>query len=139
MPLSGIRQIRQLFSDQLPQGWTLLDARMSLQKRDDGPGQWQLLTFRVIDPHGQEHMVGSGPVPAKDDCYALATKVGEQFREGLKNEPPHGVDETHGGERPDDREVPSSDGGELGGVSRPSGVDEAGSDGVSRTGSTATS
>jgi hypothetical protein len=126
MPLAGIRLIRQVFSEQLPKGFTLAQAYMEL--KHDGGIESQVLTFHVIDPHGKTFVVVSDKVPSRDDVNELAKATAQLFMKGKINEPPSGVDATHGGERSVDHQDQAHSGRDSGAVSRPDGSDEAGSD-----------
>ena len=124
MPVSGIRQIREIFSDNLPKGYSLMSAYMSYDHQTDV--ERQILTFQVIDPSGVTHVIKSDIVPAKDDVMALVLKTARKFAEVMRDGPFTGNDGPDSGER-SDRETQQKDPSrELGGVSRPDGVDETG-------------
>jgi hypothetical protein len=96
MPLSGIRLVRQHFIDQLPAGYSLKDGLMNYRATSDGKGQWQVLTFRVIDPGGTEHTVEI-EAPLREDINELAIKAAKQFmKEVPQSEPSHGDDKADG-------------------------------------------
>ena len=128
MPVSGIRQIREIFSDNLPKGYSLMSAYMSYDHQIDV--ERQILTFQVIDPAGVTHVIKSDIVPAKDDVMALALKTAKKFAEVIKNGPFTGNDGQNSGERPD-RETQQKDPyRNRGDLPRPDGIDETGTDGI---------
>ena len=108
MPLSGIRLVRQHFIDQLPAGYSLKDGLMNYRATSDGKGQWQVLTFRVIDPGGKEHEVKI-EAPMREDINELAIAAANNFLKEVpqtgpvkgepQHEPSHGVDTPDGGKR----------------------------------------
>lgn len=122
MPTSGIRQIREMFLAELPQGWSILEARMDYLH--DTGGEWQVLTFRAIDPDGQVHELMSQKVLARLDVAELTRNTARTLREGLKHEPSVGDSTAHGGERP--AAVSENPGGDSGAIPRPTGSDETG-------------
>ena len=96
MPLAGIRKVRQQFADQLPAGYSLKDGWMDYRSGADNEGQWQVLTFRVIDPGGTEHTVEI-EAPLREDINELAIKAAKQFmKEVPQSEPSHGDDKADG-------------------------------------------
>ena len=108
MPLAGIRKVRQQFADQLPAGYSLKDGWMDYRSGADNEGQWQVLTFRVIDPGGKEHEVKI-EAPMREDINELAIAAANNFLKEVpqtgpvkgepQHEPSHGVDTPDGGER----------------------------------------
>ena len=132
MPVSGIRQIREIFSDNLPKGYSLMSAYMSYDHQTDL--ERQILTFQVIDPGGVTHVIKSDIVPAKDDVMALALKTAKKFAEVMRDGPFTGNDGQDSGER-SDRETQQKDPyRNRGDIPRPGGIDEAGTDGISSDG-----
>ena len=99
MPVSGIRQVREIASAELPAGWSMTEARMDLDH--EGGGEWQHLTFRVIDPSGKTYEWVSDRALAREDIIELARKTVIKFVKGLSNEPPTGDSAKDGGERSD--------------------------------------
>lgn len=86
MALSGIRLIRQVLSDNLPKGWSVAQAQMDYDHKDNV--EFQVLTFHVIDPSGKEHVLKSDTVSARDDVNELTVQTAKKFKERLKDEPP---------------------------------------------------
>jgi hypothetical protein len=133
MPVSGIRQIREIFSDNLPKGYSLMSAYMSYDHQTDV--ERQILTFQVIDPGGITHIIKSDMIPAKYDVMELALKTAQKFRENIKtNGTSTGNNEQDSRERLD-RETQQKDPyRNRGDLPRPDGIDETGPDGISGNG-----
>ena len=105
-----IKQVRQLFADHLPEGYSVKDATMRYVHPNDGH-EWQVLTFRVIDPHGHPHVWTSEQVRSRDDIYELAIRTAKKFvEEEIGDGPSDGVDATNGGQRSQHSEDPESSG-----------------------------
>jgi hypothetical protein len=83
MPLAGMRLVRQVLGENLPPGWTVAQAQMDYVHADNV--EWQVLTFHVNDPKGEQHVLTSERVPARDDINELTVKTAKRFAEGLKN------------------------------------------------------
>jgi hypothetical protein len=93
MTLSGMRLVRQVFSELLPPGYTVGPVYMHYEHDHDV--EWQVLTFHVNAPDGKPFVLTSQKVPARDDINELARSTARKFIEGLvltegspKNEPP---------------------------------------------------
>lgn len=91
---TGIRLIRQVIGELLPPGWSVATAQLDYVHDHDV--EWQVITFRVIDPQGKQLELKSDKVPARDDVNELARKAARKFAEGIKNEPPDVVDPKNG-------------------------------------------
>lgn len=109
MSLAGIKLVRQLFTDQLPPGYSVKEATMRYVHPGDGH-EWQVLTFRVIDPHGHLHVWTSDQVLSRDDINQLAIRTAKKFVEDVSDGPSDGVNAANGGERPQHSEDPESAG-----------------------------
>ena len=128
MPISGIRQIREIFSTLLPAGYSLRSAYMAYDHQNDVESQ--VLTFHVIDPSGITHVIKSETVPAKADIAQLTINTAHKFVERFKDGPPAGDDEPDRGKRPDSPEEPKDPDRYRGPVPWEDGVDETGPDGI---------
>ena len=128
MPVSGIRQIREIFSDNLPKGYSLMSAYMSYDHQTDV--ERQILTFQVIDPAGVTHVIKSDIVPANQDVMELALKTARKFVEVMRNGPFTGNDEQDSGER-SGRETQHKDPyRHRGDLPRADRINETGEDGI---------
>jgi hypothetical protein len=128
MPISGIRQIREIFSTLLPAGYSLRSAYMAYDHQSEVESQ--VLTFHVIDPSGITHVIKSDMVPAKTDVGELARNTAKTFVGRLNNGTPDGNDEPDRGQRPDSTEDQKDPDRYRGPVPWQDGVDETGEDGI---------
>lgn len=101
---NGIVLVRQTFGKLLPDRYSVAQAFMRYEHAHDV--EWQVLTFHVIDPTGQPHVIESDRVPARDNINELAAKTARRFVERLKegsHEPPTGGTPADGGSGPSDK------------------------------------